>query len=123
MSKTLQNVIYLEGHDIDDNGNILSHVNSNKPIILMLQGNFCGYCTQAKPAFQQLSQQVPSVLVATVQIDGSQKDKEASAKLSKVNKNPGVPAYLGFDKNGRFVKSHTGGRDMESLKKFAQSLF
>ena len=118
MSKILVNIPYLEGSDVNDDGSI----NLNGTVVLMIQGNFCGYCTQAKPAFQNLSKSLPNgIICATVQMDGQESDKEASRKLSVVNKSPGVPSFLGF-KNGKFVKMHTGGRDEASLLAFAQSL-
>jgi hypothetical protein len=55
-------------------------------------------------------------------MDGDENDKIASQKLSKVNDQRGVPAYLGFDKNGKFVSVHRGNRDISSLLSFAKQL-
>lgn len=119
MSKLI-NIVYLEGQDIDDSGNLYPHVGNGKPVLLMVQGNFCGYCNQAKPAFQELVD-ISSAVIATVQIDGETSDKQASQKLSK-NKGQGVPSYMGFDKNGKFKMLHNGGRDASSLKNFISQL-
>ena len=122
MSKNLVGISYLEEQDINPDASLKSHVNNGKPAIMMIQGNFCGYCTQAKPAFQQLSNAVPNIAVITVQIDGGESDKKASQLLAPINKSPGVPSYLGFDSNGKFVKAHTGARDLPSLKQFVLTL-
>lgn len=121
-NKFMVDLNYLEDIDINADGSLKAHVCKNKPVVMMIQGNFCGYCTQAKPAFQQLAREMPSVTVVTVQTDGGPSDKRAAQMLSSVNKSPGVPAFLGFDREGRFVKMHGGGRDVDSLKNFARSL-
>jgi thiol-disulfide isomerase/thioredoxin len=115
-------VPYLEDSDINSDASLKSHVNNDKPVVMMVQGNFCPHCNNAKPAFQQLAQSMPNVAVVTVQTDGGPSDKKASQMLSAVNKSPGVPAFLGFSKEGKFVKTHSGNRDLESLKQFASSL-
>ncbi len=118
----MNNVMYLEHGDISSNG-LASYVGQGKPVVLMVQGNFCGYCTQAKPAFQKFAQDVNGKAVAaSITIDGGSSDKKAYEEYKNFNKEPGVPAYLGFDKNGQFVKIHSGGRDANALAAFAQSL-
>jgi thiol-disulfide isomerase/thioredoxin len=122
MDKILINIPYLEDSDINPDASLKPSVCKGKPVLLMVQGNFCGYCTKAKPAFQKCVQMVPEVVFATVQTDGSPSERKASQMLSAVNKSPGVPAYLGFDKNGKFVGIHNRGRDVQDLKAFCQTL-
>lgn len=121
MSKYMIKVPYLEGDDINSDGSLKEYVGRGKPTVVMVQGNFCGYCTQAKPDFQKFAKSA-NCMVATVQSDGDEKDQLAGKKLSVVNKARGVPAYLGFDKNGKFVGNHEGGRDTNSLIEFANRL-
>jgi thiol-disulfide isomerase/thioredoxin len=121
MSKNLVNIPYVEGNDVNDDGSLKSHVGKGLPVLIMVQGNFCGYCTKAKPDFQKLENN-GEFMVATVQIDGGDTDKMANNKLSKVISSKGVPAYACFNKNGKFVKMHNGGRDAESLKKSMKNL-
>jgi len=121
-NKILVGISYLEDTDINADASLKSHVNNGKPAVLMVQGDFCGYCTKAKPAFQELAKSMPNIAVVTVQTDGGPTDKKASQMLSVVNKSPGVPAFLGFNKEGKFVKIHSGGRDLKSLEQFASSL-
>lgn len=122
MDKIMINIPYLENSDINGDASLKNHVCKGKPVLLMIQGNFCGYCTKAKPAFQKFAQMSPEVVCATIQTDGSPSERKAGQMLSSVNKSPGVPAYLGFDRNGKFVSVHSGGRDVQDLKAFAQSL-
>ncbi len=123
MSKILIEVPYLEESDVNPDGSLKPHVNQGKPALLMVQGNFCGYCNQAKPAFQQLARRrARDLSCLTLQIDGEPSEVAANKYISKVNKSPGVPAYLGFNRNGKFVAVHTGGRDEKSLEDFAASL-
>lgn len=113
---------YLEDSDINPDASLKTHVNNGKPVVMMVQADFCGYCTKAKPDFQRLAQSMPNIAVVTVQTDGGPGDKRAGQMLAAVNSSPGVPAFLGFNSQGKFVKIHNGGRDVESLKQFAASL-
>ena len=117
MEKILVNVPYLEGNDVNSDGSIKSYVCKGKKLLMMVQGNFCGYCTKAKPDFQKLANN-GRFNIATVQIDGGKSDSEASQKLSAVNKARGVPAYLCFNENGKYIASHEGGRDGNALAEF-----
>ena len=120
-NKIMVGVSYLQDSDINADESLKSHVNNGKGVVMMIQGNFCPHCNNAKSAFQQLANS-SNVAVVTVQIDGDPSDKKASQLLSAVNKSPGVPAYSGFDRNGNYVKTHNGGRDLQSLQQFAASL-
>ena len=119
----LENVSYLEIHDLMPSGDLKPYVNNGFPAIIMAQGNFCGYCKTAKPAYQDLANSDIQVVLCTIQIDGSPEEKEAAKLLPKWDKSyRGVPAYFGFNKQGKYVKTHLGGRDTESIKRFANSL-
>lgn len=120
-SKILVNIPYLEGKDINDDGTLKPEVTKGKNVLVMIQGDFCGYCTKAKPEFQKL-RDISDFTIATVQIDGGETDKKANSKLSKVVSSQGVPAYACFNSSGKFVKMHNGGRDAESLKKTMKQL-
>jgi thiol-disulfide isomerase/thioredoxin len=121
MPQPLVDVIYLEGSDINDDGSLKSSVHNNKPVIVMVQGNFCHFCTDAKPDFQRLAQTNSNVRCCTVQIDGEENDKQAASKFQKYG-GRGVPSYFVFDKNGKFVQQYNQGRDFESLNSFCNAL-
>jgi thiol-disulfide isomerase/thioredoxin len=118
----MENVLYLEESDIV-NGILLPHVGQGKPVIVMAQGNFCGYCKSAKPAFVAFSKSDTGVIAASIEIDGEPTEKAAAQYLSKWDSSyRGVPFYIGFGSDGKFKKTHTGGRDADSLITFANSL-
>ena len=121
MKDRLHNIGYLENSDINDDGNIKSN---GKPTLLFYYGSFCGYCTQASPEIQNLSITDNTINVKCLLIDGGDSEKDASKHMTKSwDKNSrGVPAYLGFDKNGKFKSIHKGGRDIQSLKNFCKTL-
>jgi thiol-disulfide isomerase/thioredoxin len=121
-NKFMVGVPYLEDSDINPDASLKAHVNNGKPVVMMIYGLFCPHCKKAMPAYEQLANSLPNVTVVAVQTDGGPNDKKAAQMLSAVNKSPGVPTFLGFNKEGKFVKTHNGGRDLEALKQFAQSL-
>ena len=121
MSHPLIDVIYLEGSDINEDGSLKSTVHNSKPVIVMVQGNFCHFCTDAKPDFQKLAQMNSNVTCCTIQIDGEENDKQAALKFKKYG-GPGVPTYFIFDRNGKFLQQYNGGRDFSSLNTFCNTL-
>ena len=118
----MENIAYLEVDDFNPDGSIKSYVNNGKPIVLMVQANFCGYCKQASPALAQFAKESPDILVATIVTDGEQSEKQA-ARFVKIwdADHKGVPAYFGFSPNGKFMIQHRGGRDVGSIKNFTES--
>jgi thiol-disulfide isomerase/thioredoxin len=122
MSKQpLVDIPYLEDPDVNSDGSIKPEVTSGKFAMVMVQGNFCHFCNEAKPDFQKFAQNNSKVSCLTVQIDGGTSDKQAADKLNK-HGGKGVPSYLVFSSDGKFMKQYTGGRDVASLQKFANSL-
>lgn len=122
MSKNLINVPYLQTPDVNPNdGSIDPDICAGKPAVVMIQGNFCGWCTKAKPEVQKLAD-MGVVTVCTVQTDGDDLDKGANANLSKVNTSQGVPSFLIYDRKGKFVKVHNGERTADALKNACANL-
>ena len=118
MSKHMPGVPYLEGSYFSGL-KLKPHVGGGKPVVIMCQGLFCGYCTQAKPAFMQFCKET-TVVGCTIQIDS---EKDVAQKIGQWDKSyRGVPTYLGFDSKGNYVKTHNGGRDKAALLAFAKSL-
>ena len=116
----MQSVAYLEIDDLSPEG-LAPYVGNGKPVVLMIQGNFCHFCTEAKPAFQKFAQSNIAA-AASIVIDGDPSEKKAYEVTKIWNQTPGVPAFLGFDKTGKFVKIHKGSRDVNSLTLFSKSL-
>jgi thiol-disulfide isomerase/thioredoxin len=118
-------VAYLQDFDFDKNGKLINkNIPTDKPVIIMIQGNFCGYCTQAKPAFQKFANKnSENVFCATIQGDGTEKgEKELSRRLKKIDPEfQGFPSYVAY-KKGEFLKIHDKGRDYDSLVEFLNTL-
>ena len=123
MDKTLYKPIYyLEPQDIDDNGNLSHPFLQDKTVVCMIQANFCGYCTEAKPAFQAFAENNPDVVCVTIQGDSEAKE-QLSNKIQAIKNGTfqGYPDYALF-KNGKKVNRDIRGRDQRSLRAFANSV-
>lgn len=123
MSHFGSNVMYLEDEDIEQDGSLAFSTNG-KPACIMVQGSFCGYCTQMKPTFSQFASAFGDrIFIGTIQIDGNPSEKSLAKRLSTfIPDYRGVPIVVGYDSNGKFVKVHDGERSFEALSSFANEL-
>jgi len=116
-------VAYLQASDFDSQGNLINpEIPKNVPVVVMVQGNFCGYCTQAKPAFQQFAEQNNGrVFCATIQGDGQEEgEPELQKKLSKFYDDfQGYPHYVLY-RGGKRVPKQIKGRGVGELNEFAR---
>ena len=116
-------VAYLEDVDFDPQGNLLVDT-GGKPSCILLQGSFCGYCTQMKPEYHKFAKALSNkIFMATIHIDGNDSEKRLNKRLSSFIPNyKGVPIVLGYDRDGKYVKTHEGKRTADALAVFAESL-
>ena len=116
-------VAYLEDEDFDSDGNLLVDTNG-KPTCIMLQGSFCGYCTQMKPEYHKFAKALgDKVFMATIHIDGNESERNLNKRLSTFIPNyEGVPIVLGYNREGKYVKTYDGKRTAEALETFSQDL-
>ena len=114
----LKNVAYLEDGDISSNGTL--KIDADKPVVVMLQGTFCGYCTKFKPAFQEAANKLKNkVYMATVVID---KEKGLGKELNNYIPNfQGVPTVVIF-KGGKYWKTYDGPRTAKDLVQFVNNM-
>ena len=116
-------VIDLKNEDFDKLGHLINPIiPKDKPVIIMIYANYCGYCTIAKPDFQKFAiNSVGKYICATIQGDGD--DKKLHNKLKKIYPNfQYYPSYIVYN-NGEYVKDYNeSGRDVKSLTTFAESL-
>uniref|UniRef100_A0A6C0D1H8 Thioredoxin domain-containing protein n=1 Tax=viral metagenome TaxID=1070528 RepID=A0A6C0D1H8_9ZZZZ len=125
-SKYFQKIPYLQISDFNKNGEIINKqlLDSKLPIILLMQANYCHYCTVMKPAFQEVANKNnKSIIYATIQIDGDQLgEKELSSVLKNIDKSfSGFPHICAFV-NGKNVKTYSGDRSVSSLQSFSNSI-
>lgn len=116
-------VVYLQDSDFDASGNLINpNIPKDQPVVIMIQANFCGYCTQAKPAFQQYADQNKGkVFCATIQGDGTEKgEKELGSNIDKIKKGfRGYPDYIKY-KGGKSVPGDISGRSLKDLEAFGK---
>lgn len=127
-------VYYLEESDFINgpHGIVLSSNYNTQPplfantVIIMVQGNYCGYCTQLKPTFQQLAEDLSQngLDFATIQIDSkypSEKIFQTDA-LASFLKGPlqGVPLIVKVQR-GEVIDKFTGERNYNSLRNWILS--
>ena len=122
MSLNGTGIVHLEVNDFK--GKVLCF--QDKPVegkwLCMIQGSFCGYCTQAKPEFIKASRMAKGKAVfCTVQIDGSEGEQKLSKKLKTITGYDlgGVPAYILFE-DGKSKALHKGNRDSVTLIEFIE---
>jgi thiol-disulfide isomerase/thioredoxin len=112
-------VIYLESKDFTPSGN-LKHF-KDKTCVIMVQANYCGHCTSAKPDFQKFAENNKSVICLTIQGDDERPDVEELVQLvTKIKPSfQGFPDYLLY-KKGKFIQKEIDGRTEASLVKFVE---
>jgi thiol-disulfide isomerase/thioredoxin len=119
----MEKVAYLEIDDFNKNGTLKPYVNQGFPVVVMVQAGYCGYCTKAKPDFQQFAKMKLPVVAACIVSDGSDSEKQAASIVKQLDPSyQGVPHYMGFDKNGKFIKPHNGNRKTYDLIEFAKTI-
>jgi thiol-disulfide isomerase/thioredoxin len=106
-------IIYLESTDFDNNGNLKKKL--NLPAVVMIQANYCGHCTQAKPAFQSFADESnKKVLCFAIEADVKQDSWKKLLNLIKPSFQ-GFPDYLYVGNKSKNIK----GRSVDNLKDFA----
>ena len=115
MSYLTNPVIYLEPSDFTSNG-VLKHF-KDTVCVIMVQANFCGHCTTAKPAFQAFAENNPHITCLTIQGDSDPKINKIIQKIKPTFE--GFPDYF-LMINGKRVNKNIEGRSVKDLKKFAE---
>lgn len=113
-------VVYLDSNDFDDEGNIINpNIPKDKPVFIMFQANFCGFCKMAKPDFQEFAEKNPNFFVATIQADSQNPDvANFKNKINKIYPDlVGFPSYMFYAQGKRII--YNGGRSYKDLQTFA----
>lgn len=127
------NIYYLENSEFDPSYTLHSTLLNaqGKPLfggvtIVMVQGNYCGYCTKLKPIFQQLANELTSrgIDFATIRIDGDGLGERLfrTDALTQILGHPleGVPYICKFYQ-GRIVDAYQGEQSYAPLKQWILS--
>lgn len=116
-------VIYLETKDIAQN-RIRGHQGHG---VLLVQGDFCGYCTKLKPHYQHLAQEFFPRHFFTIQVDSSSHGEQGFSNGELVTQfvhEPvqGIP-YLRKVRNGKAVGEayHGDPTDLSQLRAWIQN--
>ena len=112
-SQTLiEPVLYLEDHDLQ--GGKLSKeivkIADKRPVLIMIQGSYCGHCQQAKPEYQKSANNNQNILHCTIVTDGDESEQKLAHNISEVVPFKGVPTFVIFDKKGQYKNTHNGPR-------------
>lgn len=119
-------VIYLQEADFNDKGLLDNPYFKDKKVVILLQANYCGYCTEVKPMFQKAADifkkrtDEPKVVFATIQADGEEKgESELSPKLTMMKPDfVGFPDFLKFYKNS-WLRDEVPERTVSSIIEYA----
>ena len=129
------NVYYLEDTEFDSNyalTSALPNPHTGAPLfsgltIVMIQGSYCGYCTQFKPAFQQVADELSpqgGADFATIKVDGSEQGEQIykGDAVDQILGQPlsGVPMVVKFYQ-GRPVDIFKGSREYSELKQWVMA--
>ena len=125
MSYLVKPIAYLTDSDFDSDGNLINpQISKNKISMIMIEGNFCHFCTAAKPAYQKFAEaNVGKINCFAIQVDGDQPGEPELNKRIKIIDPTyrGVPDYIAYY-DGKFLKKHNGGRTQQDLQSFVDSL-
>lgn len=114
---------YLERSDFKSNGDLkFEDLGNEYPgIFIMIQGSYCGACSKAKPAFQQLADS-GIVTCMTIQLDGkNESEKQLAQMIEKIYPSlDGVPSYVLYI-DSKTKTFYDGDRTVNDMKKFVLS--
>ena len=112
-------IFYLESSDFDSNGNITNpNINTDLPIFIMIQANYCGYCTMAKPEFQRFAKTFQNkVTCATIQADPVQPDPDMKNIINIICPElTGFPTYVILFNHRSILYEY--GRSSQEMEKY-----
>lgn len=122
------NIIHLEESDFKNNKLVYHGMPVKGTWIVMVQGNYCHYCTKMKPTFVAVAKKFgmqsasKGPVFATIRIDGGQNEQALTKILPKITGTQlsGVPAILKFE-DGVFSAMAVGGKNEPQLVEFMRA--
>ena len=93
-------IVYLDNDDFDEQGELKQLAmfsDSSKPIFIMIQSNFCGFCSMAKPHYQEFAtENKDKAYFATIQGDEARPERSLSIKLLMDRITKIYPEFFGY---------------------------
>ena len=124
MTELQRPVAYLEDHDFDPSGRLITpDIPHDMLVVIMIQASWCGHCEKAKSAFQTFAENHQGVVFcATVQTDGERSsEKKLGERIPSISPDfRGYPDYLLY-KNGDRIQRNITGRTIKDLKYFTRT--
>lgn len=119
MNKSISNISYnLSINDLNTNGSnvfVNKHIVKGEPGIILFWGDFCHFCHDFIPIFQQLNKKLnnQSILFPCIAIESGELNK--NNKISETLNIQGFPTIKFFDQTGKIIDDYNGSRDIDSL--------
>jgi protein disulfide-isomerase A6 len=89
-------------------------LDSNKDVFVKFFAPWCGHCVRMAGAWEDLSKQMPNVVIAELDVTGN----NAAGQRHGVR---GFPTLKLFPKNDKQGKNYQGARDVKSFKAFLEA--
>ena len=99
----MQQVGYLEKGDINNLGNLPSHVTYRRPTVLFVHADWCPHCKVMKPTYEDLAKKHSSMFsFRAIKADGDESEKHLMKDVKKLD-----PDFTGFPWIGYFKSDGT----------------
>lgn len=87
-------------------------INNLGPGILLIWGNYCGFCHEFLPTYEELSNKIDNRFkVCSIEVSNM------PANMSKLLKMQGVPSLYFFDNSGKIIAEYDGpDRKLKTLE-------
>ena len=111
-------VYFLEYPDFNREGQFV-HSLGGKKMVVMVGGSFCSHCKHTAPTFNDFAKKVKGdVVLAVIQVDGSDSERALGKLIGEMAQIRGIPSFLLFDEEGKYMKKHDGERSVEGFLEF-----
>ena len=114
-------IAYLENDDFNSQGQLL--INTNLPVVILIQASWCSYCTKVKPIFQEFADKTQGkIFCATIQIDGDRKSEQLLGyRIPKLFPDiEGIPTYILYINGQNISKKISSNIEIKALFDFVK---
>lgn len=116
-------IIKLNANNFEGNRLISPYNSPDKVVFILFKTEWCGYCTQFKPVYEQLAKFYNGkIIFTTVDADENQELRSNINSFLYGYKILGFPTIVMYI-NGFFLKKYSGDRSLESMKEYINTNF